>query len=282
MTKMTVFEAYNFTKKELEAAGVEDFVFEAKQIIKHITGFTNAQILSSYQSELSQFQQNNLTAIIHQRRVHYPLQYIFGGWDFYGRSFSVGAGVLIPRADTEILVEKCIEFLQSKTSPKVLDLCTGSGCIGITIAKEIPHSSVLMVDKYDKALSYAARNIEQNSAFNAEIIKGDVFEGVACDRKYDLIVSNPPYISESEMAEISPETRFEPENALYGGRDGLDFYRVIAEKYKATLNEGGMLAFEVGYTEAESVAQILQNNGYKNINIYNDLNGIQRVVTGGR
>lgn len=276
---MTVFEAYNLTKNRLEAVGIEDYVFEAKQIIKHITGFTNAQILSRYQSELTEYQQNNLTAVIKQREIRYPLQYILGQWDFYGRHFNVGVGVLVPRADTEILVEKCLEFLKDKEEPEILDLCTGSGCIGITLAKEIPQSRVVMVDKYDVALQYAVKNAELNGAVNTEIIKGDIFEGTASEVTYDLIVSNPPYIPENEMGEISPETRLEPETALYGGKDGLDFYREIIKNYKTALKKGGMLAFEVGIGESLRVGELFKENGFRNITVTKDLNGIERVVT---
>ena len=276
---MTVFEAYNLVKRRLEAAGIEDYVFEAKQIIKHITGFTNAQILSRYQTELTEYQQNNLTVIIKQREIRYPLQYIFGQWEFYGKNFCVGAGVLVPRADTEILVEKCLEFLKGKENPVILDLCTGSGCIGITLAKEIPDSAVVMVDKYDEALRYAVKNAGLNGADNTEIIKGDVFVGSANQITYDLIVSNPPYIPESEMSEISPEAHLEPETALLGGKDGLDFYRAIIKNYKIALNKGGMIAFEVGIDESRKVAELLKDSGYESIEITKDLNGIERVVT---
>ena len=120
---MNIFEAYNKTKKELEAAGIEDYVFEAKQIIKHITGFSNSEILMNYTNRLTEFQSNNLTAIIKQRAIRYPLQYIFGEWAFYGREFFVGPGVLVPRADTETLVGVCLRYLKNSENPAVLDLC---------------------------------------------------------------------------------------------------------------------------------------------------------------
>ena len=146
---MTIFEAYNDCKKQLQAAGIEDYVFESKQIIKHITGYTNAQILTKYTQPLNEFQQNNLTAIIKQRLIRYPLQYIIGKWNFFGREFFVGPGVLIPRSDTETLIDVCLETVRSKTNPRVLDLCAGTGCIGITIKGECLPAEVTLVEKYD-------------------------------------------------------------------------------------------------------------------------------------
>lgn len=277
---MTIFEAYNSTKKKLEAAGIEDYVFEAKQIIKHITGLNATQILTKYNNKLSQFQENNLIAIVHQREVRYPLQYIFGEWDFYGRGYYVGPGVLVPRADTEILVEHCIDYLKEKETPKVLDLCAGSGCIGITIAKECKESQVLMVEKFEEALRYAEKNIERNDASNAKCIKGDVFESAAAEEKYTLIVSNPPYIPHNEMKDISPETKFEPESALLAEDGGMQFYKAIINNYKNSLEDGGMLSFEVGINEYKSVADLLENAGFENITVKKDLNGIERVVSG--
>jgi len=276
---MTIFEAYNHTKQRLKEAGIEESVFEAKIIIKHITGFNNTQILENYGNELTEFQQNNLTAILRQREIRYPLQYILGEWDFYKYKFKVGVGVLIPRSDTEVLVLECAKFLQEKQSPKVLDLCSGSGCIGISLAKDFPDSAVVLVEKYSEALRYIEKNVELNSADNTLILQGDIFEGAANSESYDLIVSNPPYIPPVEMEITSPEVKFEPETALLGGEDGLDFYRAITENYKNALNSGGMLAFEVGINEAKKVKSILTDQGFDNIKIVKDYNEIERVVT---
>ena len=275
---MTIFEAYNHTKQKLQKAGIEDSVFEAKFIIKHITGLNNSQILTEYTKELTPFQENNLTAILRQREIRYPLQYILGEWAFYKYNFKVGVGVLVPRSDTEILVEECVEFLKDKENPKVLDLCAGSGCIGISLAKDYPDSAVVLVEKYEEAKRDIDQNIALNNAHNTFAILGDIFEGTANNEKYDLIVSNPPYIPPCEMDIISPETRFEPETALLGGEDGLLFYRAIIENYKNSLKDGGMLAFEVGINEAEAVKSCLLDNGFAKITITKDLNGIDRVV----
>ncbi len=275
---MTIFEAYNEVKKKLQAAGIEDYVFEAKQIIKHITGLSATQILTQYNNKLSLFQENNLTALLRQREIRYPLQYIFGEWDFYGRPFYVGPGVLVPRADTETLIEAALEFLKEKQNPEILDLCAGSGCIGITLAKEMESSNVLMVEKFDEAIRYAKRNIDRNSVSNAEIRKGDIFESAFSDRKFDIIVSNPPYIPQNEMEEISPETKFEPETALLAEENGMQFYKAIINNYKDSLKENGAIAFEVGINQSERVAKLLEAAGFKNITVKKDLNSIERVV----
>ena len=275
---MNIFEAYNSTKKALLSAGIDDCVFEAKQIIKHITGLRSSEILMNYTKELTEFQSNNLTAILRQRELRYPLQYIFGEWSFYGRDFYVGPGVLVPRADTETVIEVCTEYLKDKKEPKILDLCAGSGCIGITLAKEKEDSGCLMVEKYPEAMRYAEKNITRNKAENARVIAGDVLEGTASGEKYDLIVSNPPYIAENGTEEVSPETKYEPETALIGGADGLKFYRAIVGNYKSSLKENGMICFEVGIGQADSVKEILNAAGFTDIDVKKDLNGIERAV----
>ncbi len=277
---MTIFEAYNSTKKKLEAVGIKDYVFEAKQIIMHITGFAPSQILTDYNKQLTKFQENNLIAIVHQREVHYPLQYIFGVWEFYGRPFKVGVGVLIPRADTETVVETALDVLKAKENPKVLDLCAGSGCIGITIAAENPTAEVTMVEKYDEAIRYAIHNIELNGVA-VTAVKGDIFQKPDFDEQsFDLIVSNPPYIPQSEMKYCSPEVKFEPETALLADDGGLEFYKAIIKNYTSCLKTDGQLCFEVGFKQADKVSELLKTNGFKDIKIKNDLNGIGRCVTG--
>ena len=279
MSKMTIFEAYNDCKRQLQAAGIEDYVFESKQIIKHITGYTNAQILTKYTQPLNEFQQNNLTAIIKQRLIRYPLQYIIGKWSFFGREYFVGPGVLIPRSDTETLIDICLEALKEKASPRVLDLCAGTGCIGITIKGECPTAEVTLVEKYDEALSFTQKNAEKNK-LDVKIVKGDVLKTEGADGLYDLIVSNPPYINGDDMKALQPEVKFEPDTALYGGEDGLLFYRHIAKEYKKHLASGGVLAFEVGINEAEAVAELLRQNGYQGVGTRKDYCDVDRVVFG--
>lgn len=280
MDSITIFNAYNQTKKRLQAAGIEDFGFEAREIIRHITGFDNKKIMLNYNTSLTDIQQKRLDEIVSARITRYPLQYILGAWSFYGLSFKVGKGVLIPRADTEIAVDTALELIKEKQKPKVLDLCAGSGAIGISIAVNRPEAKVTMLEKYDGALLYLKENIILNNANNASYLKGDVFESDCADCKYDLIISNPPYIKEKDMKTLQPEVKAEPTKALCGGKDGLDFYRAIVENYKASLTSGGSICFEVGFDEAESVKEILTEAGFSGITVKKDLSGIDRVVFG--
>ena len=276
---MTIFEAYNDCKRQLQAAGIEDYVFESKQIIKHVTGYTNAQILTKYTQPLNQFQQNSITAIIKQRLIRYPLQYIIGKWNFFGYEFFVGPGVLIPRSDTETLIDVCLESIKDIQNPRVLDLCAGTGCIGIAIKGERSEAEVTLVEKFDEALAYTNKNAAHNN-LNVKIVRGDVLKTEGADELYNLIVSNPPYITNEDMKSLQPEVKFEPSTALEGGEDGLVFYRHIAKEYKKYLASGGVMAFEVGINEADAVAKIMKENGFTNIQTRKDYCEIDRVVFG--
>ncbi len=276
---MTIFEAYNDCKRQLQAAGVEDYVFEAKCIIRHITGYTNAQILTKYTQPLTEFQQNNLTAIIKQRLIRYPLQYILRKWSFFGYEFFVGPGVLIPRSDTETLIDVCLEYIREKENPRVLDLCAGTGCIGLTIKGECKTADVTLVEKFDEALEFTNKNAAHNK-LAVKIVKGDVLKTEGAEGLYDLIVSNPPYINDEDMKNLQPEVTFEPSTALAGGADGLDFYRHIAKEYKKHLAKGGVMAFEVGINQADAVCEIMRQNGFENVQTRKDYADIDRVVFG--
>ena len=274
---MTVSEIYSKIKKTLLNSGNPDYSCEAKLILEFVLGGRN--LLLSADSMLSDSQLKQLEEIVQKRQNHYPLQYILGEWDFYKYTFKVGEGVLIPRSDTEILVEKAAQFLKDIENPQVLDLCAGSGCIGISIAKDYPQSFVTLVEKFDSALKYLHQNVKLNDAKNTKVLKGDIFCGDGADKEYDLIVSNPPYIPPNEMNIISPETEYEPETALLGGEDGLKFYKEIIKNYKQSLKSGAMLGFEVGINEDAAVSELLKNAGFKQITVTKDLNGIKRVVT---
>ncbi len=277
MSKVTVFSAYNETKKALKQAGITPANFEAKQIIRYVTGYTNSEILSHYNESLSPLKVTTLNSIVNRRLQHYPLQYILGEWSFYGLNFYVGEGVLIPRADTEILVETAIEFLKDKKDAAALDLCSGSGCVAVAISNETG-IHVDAVEKYAAAYEYLEKNIKRNTA-RVNPILADIYE-FCPDKKYDIIVSNPPYVSAKGMDIIDTETSFEPDSALYGGEDGLLFYECIASRYKKYIKQGGMLALEVGFDGAQAVIQILKNHGFSNIGTKNDYGGVQRVVFG--
>lgn len=275
---MTIFSAYNDTKNRLREAGIEPYVFEAKQIIRFVTKYSNAQILEKYMEELDPLKEQFLKSVVSGRVKRIPLQYLLGEWSFFGYDFFVGKGVLCPRPDTEALVETALQLIGNAPA-KIADLCAGTGCVGISVAKEKPITLVTAVEKYDAAYDYLTKNIEKNGAENVIAVKGDI-ETYETNEKFDLILSNPPYISRDEMATIDEETKNEPETALFGGEDGLDFYKIILNKWLPRLNDGGSLAVEVGAGMAEKVKELFIAAGLKNVKTREDINEIERVVYG--
>ena len=275
---MTIFSAYNDTKNKLRQAGIEPYVFEAKQIIRFVTKYSNAQIMEKYMEELDPLKEQFLKSVVLGRVKRIPLQYLLGEWSFFGYDFFVGKGVLCPRPDTETLVEGALPIIGNAPA-KIADLCAGSGCVGISVAKERPITLITAVEKYDEAYDFLTRNIEKNGAENVIAVKGDI-ETYETKEKFDLILSNPPYISSDEMSTIDEETKNEPETALFGGEDGLDFYKIILNKWLPRLKEGGSLAVEVGAGMSESVKALFTAAGLKNVKTKEDINGIERVVYG--
>ncbi len=275
---MTIFSAYNDTKNKLRAAGIEPYVFEAKQIIRFVTKYSNAQILDKYMEELGPIKEQFLKSVVAGRVKRVPLQYLLGEWSFFGYDFYVGKGVLCPRPDTEVLVETALELVGNRPA-KIADLCAGTGCVGISVAKEKPITLITAVEKYDAAYDYLTKNIKKNGAENVIAVKADI-ETYETNEKFDLILSNPPYISQREMAAIDEETKNEPETALFGGEDGLKFYKIILDKWLSRLNEGGALAVEVGAGMSQSVKELFLAAGLKNVKTKEDINEIKRVVYG--
>lgn len=270
---MTVHQALKYATSKLEKI-TDEPRSEAKIIVAHLAK-TSPNRLPFFSGEISE---DALDSMLEKRLSRIPLQYIIGNWWFYGLEFFVGDGVLIPRQDTELLVETALEFLKDKPGAQVCDLCSGSGCIAISLAKERQDLEVTAVEKFDKAYGYLTDNIKHNDAKNVKPVKADVT--LKSFGMYDLIVSNPPYIPVTDWETLSPEVQKEPETALLGGKDGLDFYRIITSVWKTALKSGGNLAFEVGIGEAEAVAEILKAENFSEITIKNDLSGIQRVVFG--
>lgn len=214
-----------------------------------------------------------------QRANGYPLQYVLGSWDFYGETFRVGEGVLIPRPETEMLVDFALDFLKIKNNPVVFDLCSGTGCIGLSVAKERPDSKVYLFEKSPDALKYLNENKIFLMCDNAEIIHGDIFKGFsAFDVPMpDLILSNPPYIESDEIPALQSEVLFEPSMALDGGKDGLDFYRAIVDLWLKDCRCA--VAVECGEGQANSI-KTLFSDVCAQTDIMTDFNGIERVVTG--
>jgi len=264
--------------KEALKGVTEDYSFEAKEIVKSVFLVSNNDIILNREITLSDEQKSTLEDIVSKRKSNYPLQYILGSWDFFGREFSVGEGVLIPRADTEVVVEKALEYLERINSPKVLDLCSGSGCIAITLKLEKKDALVTAVEKSEKAFSYLVENVKKLGA-DVECILSDALE-LEMDENFDLVVSNPPYLTKEDMDSLQKEVSFEPRMALYGKEDGLFFYRELTRIYKGKIKKGGALVYEIGDGQHESVAGILSENGFQNICKVKDYNGIIRCVMG--
>ncbi len=276
----------------LAAAGVEDHRFDTDCLFEDILDADKVTLLLHGDREVPEPDADKLMSAAEKRCSGIPLQYILGKWEFYGRTFFVGDGVLIPRPDTEILVERVIEHFTNAGiySPEICDLCSGSGCIAVTLKKELPKAAVHAVELSSDAMPYLIKNIRHNEA-DVKIIKGDVTDGRLIEnfldpddvgeyRKIDAVVSNPPYLTDKEMTELSREVKREPEIALRGGADGLRFYRVISALWKEILKDGGLIAFETGYEQGEAVRDILQKSGYRHIAIFKDHAGNDRVVTG--
>ena len=251
---MTIREALRLAAARLEQAGVPDADVDAAYLLASVLKEDTLAMRINGHRELAAPQRAAFDALCDRRAVREPLQYILGETEFMGLTFHVEPGVLIPRADTEILVEKALEWM--KPGARVLDIGTGSGAIAVSLAKLGRQAQVTAVDVSDRALEIARRNAERNGA-DVEFVKSDCFSALK-GRKYDMIVSNPPYISEDEMRGLMPEVTREPELALFGGADGLDFYRRISREAPEYLNEGGCLLFEIGWLQKDAVSALVK------------------------
>lgn len=233
--------------------------------------------------ELSKEQYDLFLELIKDRLNGRPVAYIVGNREFMGLDFFVKEGVLIPRPDTEPLVEELIELCKMKNEVDILDIGTGSGAITISLAKYIEKSKLTSFDISDIPLEVGKRNAVSNEVdHKIEFIKSDLFSAIKNkDIKFDIIVSNPPYIPKRDMDTLHTQVKdYEPYNALEGGEDGLDFYRDITEQSKHYLKSNGILAYEVGHDQAKEVSGIMKNNGYTKIYTKKDIQGIDRVVIG--
>lgn len=231
---------------------------------------------------LSEEEDNLFLKLINERLNNRPIAYIVGNREFMGLDFYVQEGVLIPRPDTEILVEEVIEIGKNKDEIEILDIGTGSGAITVSLAKYLDNANLTSVDISEIALEVGKKNAISNNVDNKiEFIKSNLFTEIDKDKKFDVIVSNPPYIRKKDVENLESQVKdFEPYTALEGGEDGLDFYRKITEQAKLYLKENGVLAYEVGHDQSEDVSKLMEINGYTNIYTKKDLQGIDRVVIG--
>ena len=272
--------------KYLEKNDIEEGKLIAEIVFSHVLNIDRMMLFTKYRDDIEDEEIEKIRYFIQKiGREKFPVQYLLNEQEFYGRKFYVDKGVLIPRQDTEILVEKMIDTLKDKVlkneiHPKILDIGVGSGIIGITAALEIESSYVLGVDISDKALETAQKNKEILNVSNIKFLKSDLFENVEF-REFDMIVSNPPYISLNEVGIMSDDTLLhEPSEALFAENDGLYFYYEICQKAFDYLADFGYLLFEIGYKQGKNVSEIMKNFGFKNIDVIQDLAGLDRVVIG--
>lgn len=225
--------------------------------------------------------ESKILSLVKKRSEGYPLQYLLGQWEFYGYPFKVNENVLIPRADTELIIENVLEICRKNnlTSPKIADLCSGSGCIAITLKKQIPSAEVYAMEISKKAVEIIHSNAVLNNA-EINILNDDVLNPETENLPiFDIIVSNPPYLTQQEMDTLQKEVTFEPSLALFGGADGLDFYRRMTSVWKNFLRKDGWLIYESGDGQHEDIKNILGKNNFYNITLSRDLNNIIRNVT---
>lgn len=276
---VTVSELYAHLRKALEQGGIEDSPFEAMCMTEELFGIKLQRLLLS-RAEADDSHVKKADEMVFRRCSGEPLQYILGKWEFYGLPFYVGEGVLIPRQDTETLVDLAIERCSDIENPKILDLCSGSGCVAIALDKHLK-GDITAVEISDRALYYLEKNAVLNSS-SINIVKGDVTDKTLPGhfRNLDMIVCNPPYLTSEDMKALQKEVAFEPESALFGGSDGLDFYRSICALWHDSLRDLGIIAFEAGLGQERELALILENSGFKDIEFREDLTGRVRVTSG--
>ena len=277
----------------LEKNSINESKLIAEIIFSHVLNVDRMMLFTKYRDEIEDEKIEKIRYFIQKiGREKFPVQYLLNEQEFYGRKFYVDKGVLIPRQDTEVLVEKMIEILKNnilknknleknlKIHPKILDIGVGSGIIGITAALEIKDSYVLGVDISEKALDTAEKNKELLKVSNIKFLKSNLFENIEF-KQFDMIVSNPPYISLNEAGIMSDDTLLhEPSEALFAENDGLYFYYEICQKALDYLADFGYLLFEIGYKQGKNVAEIMTSSGFKNVEVIKDLAGLDRVVVG--
>ena len=260
----------------LKDSKAEEYDNDAFELLSFVTGISRTDFLLKSNEELPEEYEKKYNELIRKRSTRYPLQYITGEAWFYGRKFYVDENVLIPRFDTENLVEWIIK--EEKNSKRFLDMCTGSGCIAVTIKEELKGAEAFASDLSGEALKVASKNADIIGS-HIDFIQSDLYENIT--GRYDFIVSNPPYIESKVIDTLMPEVKeYEPYMALDGGEDGLFFYREIIKNAPKFLNPGGRLYFEIGYDQAESVGKLLDESGFKDIEVRKDLAGNDRCIRG--
>lgn len=282
---MNYKEVYDRGTERLAGADIAEAAIDARLLLEFVCNTDRNTLLAHADREVSGKEQERYNALIEKRSAHVPLQYLTGEQEFMGLTFIVNRNVLIPRQDTEVLVEEIMRELHD--GMRILDLCTGSGCILLSLLQYSNNCQGVGTDLSEEALCVARENYSRLKAdkpgMDAVFIKSDLFENLDEEKlgKFDIIVSNPPYIKTSVIDTLMPEVReHEPFTALDGREDGLFFYRKITEGVKRYLVRGGMLYYEIGYDQAEDVVAIMKAEGFLEIEVVKDFAGLDRVVKG--
>lgn len=269
--------------KQLEEAGIEDALLNARELVGKAmqTDCRSIEFDMKLKQQADSSVQTQVENLCKRRIQGEPLQYIIGEWEFYGLPFKVGKGVLIPRQDTETVVDTVLRKAPVDKPLTIIDLCAGSGCIAVALEKHLECEKVYAVEKSMQAMDYLRQNISLNNS-RVIAVQGDVTDEQTLDRfdTADVIVSNPPYLTKEDMQALQKEVSFEPESALFGGDDGLDFYTTIIRLWKTRLRQGGMMAFEIGIDMQDEVMTMLVRHGFENVRAVKDACGIFRCVTG--
>lgn len=280
---MVVKEMLEIGKRTLEGAGIYDAKVDAESLLCHMLKIDRHGLFMLWSKTMDDSQCDIFFELIDRRASRIPLQHIVGHQEFMGLTFKVAENVLIPRMDTEVLVQAVLDAEEALGGKKlsVLDLCSGSGAIGVSLAKLSKGMKVTCSDISDDAIALTKANAKELKA-NITVKQGNMFEpfaGKILKTKFDFIVSNPPYIESEVIPTLEREvTEHEPLLALDGGQDGLDFYRLIAEKAKTHLNKGGMLFLEIGHNQGQALTDILTEQGYSDVEVRKDFAGLDRVV----
>ena len=280
----TYNELYLAMRRELKEAGMEEYALEARRLLALASGYTDAELIARFYLYPGEEAERKARELTDRRLRGEPMAYISGEWEFYGMRLLVNPSVLIPRMDTEVLVSTALELLRPAVpEPRILDLCCGSGCIGVALANSLPNARVYLADVSPEALSVARRNVSLYRLSNRCVcMDADALSPPPLRMSnFDLLACNPPYITEAEMETLDPSVRdWEPALALDGGEDGLIFYRSVLEHWKSVLKDEGIVIFEVGEGQAESVRALLTENGFYNLGCALDTLGVERVVYG--
>ncbi|MCC7430146.1 peptide chain release factor N(5)-glutamine methyltransferase [bacterium] len=279
----TILELINSSENYLKPKGVSNARREIEEMLCSILKCSRLELYLKFEMPLTENELVIFRELIKRKAKREPLQYILGETDFFNVKIKVNPSVLIPRHETEILVEKVIKKAKQiqKTQLKILDVGTGSGCIAIALAKELKNAQVLGIDVSEKAIFTANENAKLNEVQNVRFILKNALETPQKTGIFDFIVSNPPYVTTDDCEKLMPEVRdFEPILALDGGEKGLDFYEGLTPVCKLLLLENGFLFYEVGFKQAKDVEKILEKNGFSEIQIFPDYNKIERIVCG--